>query len=95
MTVPTFKLFAASARSAVAKVTDHDVSVLGNFDRLGPSFHFKDDGGIDSLDMLDVYFYIDKDLGIQLEGEKFMRSGDPMTLDNLYKYIHQDASTPA
>lgn len=95
MATPAFEAFKKSARNSLAKACCDDRQSLASFDKLGSSFDFYDDGGIDSLDMLDVSFFIEQDLHIKLEVEKLMNDEEPMTLQNLYHSIRQDSNSPA
>lgn len=95
MTRPTIEAFQKSAREALTRVCDQDEPAFAALDELGPEFDFKDDGGIDSLDILDVVFYIDKDLGVKIFLESMILDDKPITLQNLYDAIREDATTPA
>jgi acyl carrier protein len=87
MAKPTLEAFTASVRKALAEV-DVPEEELTLLDVKGPSFHFYDDGGIDSLDMLDVAFQINRELGTRIQLEKLKHDNEPMTLQNLYDSIH-------
>lgn len=97
MAIPAFEAFTASARKALAEVIEPEASavILRRFDRMGAQFHFYDDGGLDSLDMLDVCFYIERDLKLKLEFEKMVHNNVSMTVENLYNSIVQRAVSPA
>ena len=94
MTKPTLEVFAKATREALANV-DVPQAELQLLDAKGPPFNLYDDGGVDSLDMLDIAFYIEKDLGIKLEIERLMHGDDPMTLQNLFNAIRQNENPSA
>jgi acyl carrier protein len=94
MTNPTFEAFQASARSTLVTI-GVPYEELKLLDAKGPSFDFYADGGVDSLDMLDVVFYIDRDLGVKINFDKLILDEKPVTLQNLYGAIRKDAHLPA
>lgn len=91
---PTLEEFTTSARKALVliEIVEEELAV---FDAKGPAFDFHRDGGVDSLDMLDVVFYIDHDLDIKIGLEKLIHSEEPITVQNLYESIRQNAESPA
>ncbi len=91
---PTLDAFIASARKALVNIEIVE-GELAVFDAKGASFNFYSDGMVDSLDMLDVVFYIDQELGVKLAIEKLMHGEEPMTVQNLYDSIRQAAEAPA
>lgn len=97
MATVTFKAFSDSTRKALGQVieTEGSAEIFEAFDRKGRQFHFYDDGGLDSLDMLDVCFYIERDLKLKLEFEKMVHNNVSMTVENLYNSIVQRAVSPA
>ena len=94
MPKPTFEAFTVALRKALAQVDVPDKE-LNLLDAKGASFDIFEDGGVDSLDMLDVTFYIDKDLDIKLGLEKFLMDEGPKTVQALYDSTKQEADSPA
>lgn len=86
MSKPTLEAFQASARRALEKIELKEDG-LSKLDQKGPSFDFQDDGGVDSLDMLDVNFYVETDLDIHIDLDSFLKGEEPETLQRLYNSI--------
>ncbi len=91
MAKPTFEVFQASARKALLRA-DGSADLLV---QKGPSFHFYDDGLVDSLDMLDIAFYIDQDIKVKIDLESLIHGEVDMTLQNLYDSIRTVHQPPA
>lgn len=90
MATPTLKEFTASARKALAQVLDGEdlEGVYATFDPKGVGFDFYSDGGLDSLDMLDITFYIAQELRIKVGLEQLLKTNAPMNIRNLYNSIN-------
>jgi acyl carrier protein len=88
---PDFETFSASVlKPTEAMIEPEDAETVSRiFRSKGADFDFYDDGSLDSLDMLDVAFAVEKDLGIKLSLEELLDSRKPMTLGNLYGSIRQ------
>lgn len=97
MATVILETFILSARKALAEIVEGEGSaeIFEAFDRKRSQFHFYDDGGLDSLDMLDICFYIERDLKLKLQFEKMVHDNVPMTLRSLYDSVRKDAKTPA
>lgn len=62
-----FENFAKAVKTAVTKVLDDEdlKIVLTTIVSRGSEFDFDDDAGIDSLDMLEILFYVSQETGMR------------------------------
>lgn len=87
MTKPTFEQFQLVAIRVVQEtVVDEDLPDIGTaIMSEGEKFDFADHG-IDSLDVLDIVYAIDKEMGVKIGLEQAMFESPYLTLGTLYKF---------
>ncbi len=88
-----FDAFREAARLALKETLDFDDDSpeIKAFDAKGGSFNFSDNGGADSLDMLDIVFSINKQLNIKIDIDAMVKDKKELTLENLYGSVPQPA----
>lgn len=85
---PNPETFNQAVRAALSEIMccEKDDPLLAAFDAEGQLFNFYNHG-VDSLNMLDITFSIDKKLGIKTDIESLINEDKPMILKNLYDSI--------
>jgi acyl carrier protein len=91
--MPDFEEFRTAARLALKETMDLDDNSpeIQAFDKKGKKFNFYVDGGVDSLDMLDIAFSVDKQLRIKTNFDAMVKEDEAITLGNLFASVRQQA----
>ena len=83
---PPFDVFLTSIARATKDIVGDEYPDIDNvMFAEGRDFNIPDHG-IDSLDMLDIAFAVDKELGVRINIEEVVMEGKPATLGLLYDH---------